>query len=254
MFLTPKPSYIPEPPTNRPYVGAILGSNMLCLILHLLYDAPSASEATRGYLHGGLAMDFIGQKGPTSKLHLVLLDLLILSLQIIALGAHITRLRVQKQSVANSSPNPSALSLNAAATADPAALESSQDLDHEERGIHRIEHLPVDLELQTLNSSGRQETAALASAERDEATDERAALLESIMQPRSDAHLFDAFNSGEIMILDLDIAHLLTTQVKEFTDGPQGTPPIQTGQSLAERLSRRGLGFRIQVGDRILSV
>lgn len=249
MFLTPKPSFIPEPPQNRPYVGAIVGSNLLCFILHLCYDRPAASEATRGYLHGGLAMDFIGQKGPTSKLHLVMLDILILALQLVALGAHITRLKVKKQST-----TPVITAPSQPVDATTASVEPGQDLNHEEQGLHRSDHHPVDVELEILNSSGRRNPPDQSSASQQDVAEESEALLGSAMQPRSDAHIFDAFNSGEIMILDLDVTHLVTSQVEEYSSAPYETPATAPGRSLSERLARGGLGFRLQVGERVLGV
>ncbi|QDS68622.1 hypothetical protein FKW77_001414 [Venturia effusa] len=64
--------------------GPILVTNALCLLLHLYRRRPEAGEALRGYLHGGLLLDFIGQRGPTSKWQLVLMDILLTILQLVA--------------------------------------------------------------------------------------------------------------------------------------------------------------------------
>ncbi|GAB7351308.1 hypothetical protein MBLNU459_g1723t1 [Dothideomycetes sp. NU459] len=239
LFLSPKPSFLPEPPQNRPYLGAIFGTNLLCLFLHLVLDPPEASEATRGYLHGGLAMDFVGQKGPTSKIHLILLDLLVLGLQLAQLTAHVTRLKVKKQPSASST----------AAPATPAT--PAQDHDFEERGLHRSDHEPVDIELQNLNPAGRQAEPASVETARD-ANNEREALLAADTAPRSDAHIFDAFNSGEIMIADLDIPNIVRSQLLEYRNAPRETS--DPGASISDRLTASGLGFRIRIGNRILGV
>ncbi|EME79171.1 uncharacterized protein MYCFIDRAFT_90088 [Pseudocercospora fijiensis CIRAD86] len=76
---------------SPPIIGTIFGTTLLCIIMHLYNSPPSAGEATRGYLHGGLAMDFIGQKGPSSKVHLILLDLLVLLVQLVQMSAHLLR-------------------------------------------------------------------------------------------------------------------------------------------------------------------
>ena len=248
MFFTPKPQYIPEPPQNRPYIGAIFGSNLLCIFFHIFNDRPAAGEATRGYMHGGLAMDFIGQKGPASKLHLVVLDVLIVLLQLVALGTHVTQVKVKKQA--------STLPTTLVALAQP-----HQDLDHEERGIHRSDHEPVDVELQTLNSSGRQASTGTTddvettSVNDPESNNEHDSLLASPdMQPRSDAHIFDAFNSGEIIIADLDIITLLRTQIAEYHNNPSVPLPATPAPTLSERLARGGLNFRLRIGDRIAGV
>src|SRR6187402_269562 len=94
MFLTPKPNFIPPMPQHRPYVPFIFGTNIICILLHLFTARSEAGEAMRGYLHGGIIIDLIGQKGPTSKLHLVLLDILILLLQCFMLTVHVERERL----------------------------------------------------------------------------------------------------------------------------------------------------------------
>ena len=45
----------------------LFGSFVLGLLPHLLFSVPSAGEPTQGYLHGGLLIDFIGQRNPPSK-------------------------------------------------------------------------------------------------------------------------------------------------------------------------------------------
>ncbi|MBE7180933.1 MAG: DSC4 family protein, partial [Terriglobus roseus] len=88
-YLTPKPPMLPTPPSgkDKPYIGAIIGTNLLCLILHLYLAQPAAGEATRGYLHGGLLIDFVGQKGPSSRWLLAALDVAIALLQLVMLAA-----------------------------------------------------------------------------------------------------------------------------------------------------------------------
>ncbi|KIW07086.1 uncharacterized protein PV09_01970 [Verruconis gallopava] len=86
VYLMPRPKGFPEQNAPQPYVGAIIGINILCIMFHLINSAPEAGEATRGYLHGSLMLDFVGQHGPTSKLRLLLLDVFILLLQLVALA------------------------------------------------------------------------------------------------------------------------------------------------------------------------
>ncbi|KAK5124131.1 hypothetical protein LTR85_001834 [Meristemomyces frigidus] len=217
VFLTPKPPIFPAPPANRPYIGAILGANLLCLFLHAVYAAPSAGEATRGYLHGGLAMDFIGQKGPTSKIVLVLLDLLVVVLQLGHLSMHITRQRLKD----------SALSVTTSTgreyTAAAAPSSTTQDLDSEERGVRRSDE-QQDIEMQTLDRSG----AAQASANEEHGTEaERDSFLSSSSSsssttaPRTtDHHIFDAFNSGQIVLADLDIVQTVREQFWAYQLAP----------------------------------
>nr|OQO26446.1 hypothetical protein B0A51_06827 [Rachicladosporium sp. CCFEE 5018] len=118
-LLSPKPSAYPRPFEPQPYAAGVLIPNVLCMLLHLWLHAPSAGEATRGVLQGGLIMDFIGQQGPSKKLRNA----------------------------------PSGVTAARAVTAAP----SAQDLDSEERGVRRS--LETDeqtgIELQSLNASGR---------------------------------------------------------------------------------------------------
>jgi len=59
---------------------------LLGFLPHLLFSVPSAGEPTQGYLHGGLLIDFIGQRGPTSRLRLLFVDVVILILQLTMLA------------------------------------------------------------------------------------------------------------------------------------------------------------------------
>jgi hypothetical protein len=42
----------------------LFGTFVLGFIPHLLFSVPTAGEPTQGYLHGGLLIDFIGQRTP----------------------------------------------------------------------------------------------------------------------------------------------------------------------------------------------
>jgi hypothetical protein len=123
----PKSPGFPEP-ESQPYVGGIVGTNVICMILHMYFAPPEAGEGTRGYLHGGLLLDFVGQKGPSSKLHLVLLDLMILFLQLTTLAATLRRKSLAKAQKGSQSVPPPETSTTTSA---------DQDHDAEERGEHR---------------------------------------------------------------------------------------------------------------------
>ncbi|PWY70367.1 DUF1746-domain-containing protein [Aspergillus sclerotioniger CBS 115572] len=90
IFFTPKsPPF--EPTRNQPFITAILGSNIFCMLFHHFCTRPEASEATRGYLHGGILIDFIGQKAPIPLARLLFLDFLVLGLDLIMLGLIVER-------------------------------------------------------------------------------------------------------------------------------------------------------------------
>ncbi|KAK5131407.1 hypothetical protein LTR08_000943 [Meristemomyces frigidus] len=229
VLLSPKPALFPEPPSNRPYIGAIFGANLLCLFLHALFAASSAGEATRGYLHGGLAIDFIGQKGPSSKTHLLLLDLLVLVLQLYHLSAHITRQKLRDTDA-------TAVSVTTTSGRSYTAPAPSQDVDSEERGIRRSDEIQ-DIEMQTLNPSGTAANPAIA--EEEESSTETDTLLSSTIATGTaphtdDQHISDAFNSGQIILADLDIARTVKEQFWAYqTASPES---VQSSREMRQRV------------------
>ncbi|KAF2482363.1 hypothetical protein BDY17DRAFT_324650 [Neohortaea acidophila] len=247
LLLTPKPPVFPEQPEDRPVVGAIFTTNAICLFCHIYFAAPSAGEATRGFLHGGLAMDFIGQQGPSSKIHLVLLDILVVVLQLVLLAAGTLRKRLKdKASSATPASTSTTPSTNTAAAptttttapAAPATQPSTQDLDSEERGVRRSmeQH---DIEMQTLNPSGTATSPAASIAE-PSAHD---ALLANTSAPATDEHIFDAFHSGQIVLADLDIWKTIKEQASMMKDSRNASTP--TVDSIRSELAARMLRMRM---------
>ncbi|KAF3920846.1 hypothetical protein ABW21_db0202050 [Orbilia brochopaga] len=110
----------PQRSQKRSAVVSIFGSTFICLLFHVFSEAPSASEATGGYLHGGMIIDFVGQEGPISKFRLVFLDILILLLQLTMLAV-----KVSKQDLLDNSA--------------PTRGNPAQDLDSEERGVNVLD-------------------------------------------------------------------------------------------------------------------
>lgn len=208
MFLTPKPNFIPPMPQHRPYIGAIFGPNLICFLLHVFTARPEAGEAMRGYLHGGIIVDLIGQKGPTSKIHLVLLDVLVLALQCLMLAVHIERERLSAILKAINSPNQP--------TTEPRAeVPSSQDIDAEERGIMRdVVTNNGDIELQPLSTREDGPTTGAAPTEHDE---ERARLLAEPPPPEErEEDALDMFWNGTAMVADFHILHNIRTQWQDY--------------------------------------
>ncbi|KAK1909178.1 hypothetical protein P3342_011256 [Pyrenophora teres f. teres] len=137
--------------TATVFLPLLLFSFGVNFLLHLTYPAPSAGEDTRGYLHGGLMIDFIGQQGPTSKWKLGALDVCILFLQLVMVSVHVKR-RELKKKLAKLSAGATTSNATATdrATSDPpppatTAANSDnavrgQDVDDEERGVlHRTD-------------------------------------------------------------------------------------------------------------------
>ncbi|KAF1964732.1 DUF1746-domain-containing protein [Bimuria novae-zelandiae CBS 107.79] len=124
---------------HKPFLPLILFCFAVNFLLHLTYPTPSAGEDTRGYLHGGLMIDFIGQQGPTSKWKLAGLDTCILLLQLVMVSVHVKR-RQAKKTVAQISAGSTETS-DAQGESAEQPVESDvareQDADAEERGILR---------------------------------------------------------------------------------------------------------------------
>jgi hypothetical protein len=130
-----KPAHFPQP-----YAVNILVINAVCMLLHLYLSSPSAGEATRGYLHGSLLLDFVGQRGPSSKLFLLMLDALIMTLQLIAFAAVVKRKEVLRRMSSTQANSPAGSN-----QVEPVAVAiSDRDHDAEERGEHRRPPLPLD--------------------------------------------------------------------------------------------------------------
>ncbi|KAK8082109.1 hypothetical protein PG996_000890, partial [Apiospora saccharicola] len=130
-YLTPKPENIIFLLPNY-QVSAIVGPNLLCMLLHIATSLPQASEASRGYLHGGVLVDFVGQKPPASKFTLLLLDLILLGLQCFMLSVNMERDKVRK---IIKPPRSTTGSGGGGETSTQPT--SNQDHDAEERGVHR---------------------------------------------------------------------------------------------------------------------
>jgi hypothetical protein len=122
---------------HKPYLPLILLCFTVNFLLHLTYPTPSAGEDTRGYLHGGLMIDFIGQQGPTSKWKLAGLDICILLLQLVMVSVHVKR-RQAKKTVAQISAGSMETS-EEQGESQPVEADAArgQDVDAEERGVLR---------------------------------------------------------------------------------------------------------------------
>jgi len=202
-FLTPNPKSLQPMPKHRPYIPVILGTNAFCLFLHMITSRPEAGELTRGYLHGGIIIDFIGQKGPTSKIVLVVLDLIVLALQCFMLAVHVEQERLK-----------TALASREAMTELAAAMTVSQDHDAEERGVIRDSGINSnDIELQQIASSrtGINDPIEDNQEERDLLLAERVRRAEG----EADDGPLDLFYSGNVIVSDFHVLHTLRTQFND---------------------------------------
>lgn len=162
------------------------------MLLHLLFVHPDAGEETRGYLHGGLFIDFIGQKAPVPRLRLFMFDLLVMVLHLIMLGLIVERVKTN--------------SANASLSSTTTRQRSRQDLDAEERGVRRDDPRarPGDRGL----DSDRPST---------DLSPERTELLAEPLEDGSghvsrDSHPLDTFVSGEAVLMDMGIIDTIRDQ------------------------------------------
>jgi len=208
MFLSPKPNFVPPMPKHRPYIGAIFGPNVVCILLHILTPRSEAGEAMRGYLHGGIIVDLIGQKGPTSKIYLVMMDLLVTALQCFMLAVHVERERI------------SAILLPTSSGSQPrAAAVTSQNHDAEERGVLRDAGASNgDIEMQEI-AVVTVRSSVPDSSITSETDQEREHLLED-PPPRGGVHengnSLDTFYSGTSIVADFHVLHTLRTQWDDY--------------------------------------
>ena len=180
----------------------------------------------RGYLHGGIIIDLIGQKGMTSKLHLVLLDILILLLQCFMLTVHVERERLSGILTAYTKGTP------LASDQPRATVISTQNIDAEERGVIGGN----DVAAQVPSETGLSRTDSRSSFVRRLVVDEveegeameRAQLLDE-PPPREDPeddHPLDMFFTGTAIIAEF---HIIETLRKQWADyGNASASALQT--------------------------
>jgi hypothetical protein len=217
MFLTPKPDTFPLiMPASRTLVLSIFLPNILCALLHMFTSLPEAAEGARGYLHGGVMVDFIGQTAPKSKLSLLLLDLGLLLLQCLMLAIHSEREKLRSVVRSAKSRSDSETEPNASTNLDGSAAEppTIQDHDREERGVtNSTRELPVaengDIELQPI--SQRAGHGQEGSAEERHLLTSRPS-----SQTRNAMQLSEMLNSGNAILGEFHIMNTIRTATTDY--------------------------------------
>ena len=226
IYFTPQPANFPMSPFRGPHLGLITLVNFGCLLVHIFATAPEAGEAVRGYIHGGLFVDFVGEKGPISKVKLVFFDTLIVVLQAVLLAVDVERTGLKK-AMNKSSANSSDQSISTSPV---------QDLDSEERGLHRDIGMNVeDIELRPLRSSIRQ-TNHFGDAEEAGGFETPTAF----QQRRTDEHPENIYDGGQEVIANLHIIESIRTAWR----GRYGEYAFAPSQAWS--LSRMQGGMRIR--------
>ncbi|CAI7677762.1 unnamed protein product [Penicillium pancosmium] len=188
-----------DPTRNHPFVGAIIASNLFCMIFHALVINPQAGEETRGYLHGGLFIDFIGQT-PVPVLRLLSFDILIFLIDFIMLALIIERVKT-----AGPTNTPTTNTEQTTTNPDSNATQpTAQDHDAEERGMMRGTD---DTETEEPESESNTPTPPPVTEIDDDVNDERTTLLaepgESDATYTRDGHPLDTFSAGQAVIVDM---------------------------------------------------
>lgn len=241
MYLTPKPEeFVKLMPPPRPQMYTVFGSNAICMLVHLIFSLPEAGETMRGYLHGGVIIDFIGQKAPTSRLSLLALDCLILVLQCIMCAIWMEKDRLKnmestlKRVSAGGVPKRGDVITPAVPTTAvdvlSGATTSTQDLDAEERGVLRDDPLgadqTADIEMQPLmrdqpsgdNDGGSTGESGILDARYQRIL--RTAGGSDATEGPSRPSLLDVLLSGNALLVNLHVPHAIRTLVADNASDP----------------------------------
>ena len=227
-FLTPKTesSSSPlEPATTAPILSILL-PNLICILLHLFASLPTAAENSRGYLHGGILVDFIGQKAPTSRLPLLMLDLAILAIQSLMLAVHLEREMLRRvlrtRSLRSDTVDTEDDGEGGSRAPEVAGLpQSTQDHDSEERGVLRdMPESPQneqDTELQPLKRRR-------GDSHREDEPPPRSN--GNLSRPRVKIRLSELVSSGNVILGEFHVLHTLRTAATDYESAAAHT--VQT--------------------------
>ena len=193
--------------------------------LHILFRPPAAGEATRGYLLGGLLIDFVGQESPVSRWSLLFLDAMVLALQILVMAITLERRK---------------LAIEYGDVVVEEVEEARQNHDSEERGMLRRDDIVQDeIELQEMwhTSSGR--TGGDEDRERDELIH-----AEGGNEPQHQ-HALDGFLTGQAIIVNVRVIDTIRSQW-HFTADNSGEATTSSAAAVAAVAGTLRLGDRLQ--------
>ncbi|KAK2065830.1 DUF1746-domain-containing protein [Colletotrichum caudatum] len=204
-WLTPKPDDYPlTMEAARSQVISVFVPNLICILLHIFTSLPTAGEAARGYLHGGVIVDFIGQKPPTSRFTFLALDCVILAVQCLMLAIHSEREKLRPIVRPILFRLPPALQ-------ETIGMTSTQDHDAEERGVLRG---APGLETEDLNSVELQPLRPNGEGEHEQ--DARPWRRRSSLHAADGMHLFDVLSSGNGIVGEFHITHTIRHATTDY--------------------------------------
>lgn len=194
------------------------------MIFHNFFTYAEIDETTRGYLHGGLFIDFIGQKAPVSVVRLLSQDFLIMVIDLVMLGLVVERVKTV-DGMGDSSSRESE---------NEQGEETQQDHDSEERGVLRNQR-DDSIELDSLDSHTHTHTPSQTHNDNTTPDDERTNLLSDPSDDRAakPIHPLDIFSSGEYMLMDIGLIDIIRDQ---WRYSPSSS--LSSGQSTATSSSR----------------
>ncbi|KAK1600446.1 uncharacterized protein LY79DRAFT_533590 [Colletotrichum navitas] len=207
-WLTPKPDDYPlTMEAARSQVISVFVPNLICILLHIFTSLPTAGEAARGYLHGGVIVDFIGQTPPTSRFILLALDCIILVIQCLMLAIHSEREKLRPTVRPILFRLPPALQ-------ETIGMASTQDHDAEERGVLRD---GPGLETEDLNSVELQPLQPSGEGEHEQdAEQSQSSRRRSSLHAASGMHLFDVLSSGNGIVGEFHISHTIRHATTDY--------------------------------------
>lgn len=235
MYLSPKAETFPFlMPASRIHVVLVVVPNLWCILSHLLFALPQGRDYHRGYLHGSIIIDFIGQKPPTHRVFYILADIFLLFLQCLMLAIHTEREKL-RLSLRTFRP------LVADAALEAATSRTLEDLDAEERGVGgpgsphpELDEQEDGMELQSLtrssSSNDRTDGAALETTARPDLGDDT-----------SRSRLSDILTSGNAILGEYHIIHCMRVAATELE-----RTTAQSLQSIGYRATLAALNARRQ--------
>lgn len=236
MYLTPKDEAFPfSMPPSCSQVALIICSNLICISLHMFGSVPTGYDHHRGYQHGGIVVDFIGQKPATHKSYYVVADLLILLIQCLMLSIHAER---EKLRVALKTFRP----LLPEVAADAANEQTLETLDAEERGVPSIQssagHAGSDAGTEAYLT--RDQVNSEGGTGRDESSPPSPPL-DAEEEDRPRTHLSDIMDSGNAVLGEYCPTHTIRTAAMDFErTTAHSLQTISYGVTMATLQARQG--------------
>lgn len=204
------------------------------MISHNFFTHPEAGEETRGYLHGGIFIDFIGQKAPVSILWLLSLDLLVMLLNFTMLGLIIERVKTND-----------AVSSSAAPESEQRPTPQ-QDHDSEERGVLRHASDEDGVELDDLGGNTPHPRNSI-----DEQL-ERTGLLADPSETRAkDQHFLDYFAAGEAVVMDMGLIDVIRDQWRYTQAASERRPSSYMPSNETASFLRQRFGLQVRPDGRV---